>query len=96
MLVIQALEAADGVMEDLVDVEVPGLLSQGVEELGDIGDVRVGHQILLEAGEEGEGHPEEGQPAVQEEGVQEHDQGGVLEEAAEECHDPLPSDNLMA
>ena len=60
MLIIQALEAPDGVMQDLMNVEVAGLLSQSVEELGDIGDVGVGHQLVLEPGEEGEGYSEEG------------------------------------
>ena len=60
VLIIQALEAPDGVMQDLMNVEVAGLLSQSVEELGDIGDVGVGHQLLLEPGEEGEGYSEEG------------------------------------
>jgi len=66
-----------------------------VKELRDVADVRISHELVLEAIQEGQSHAEEGQPAIHEEAIEKHHYSWVLEEATEECHDPLACDYLM-
>ena len=95
MLVIQAWEIPNAIVQDFLNVQSLSLFSQGLKELCDISNVSICHQLMLETVQKRKAHSEESQPAIHEEGIQKHHYGGVLEEPAEQCHDPLTSDDLM-